>query len=55
MYINAVGFNPIERNIMVKKATLKRTPEGYEGACTHCGTTNFSKDPTSTTSLYYGQ
>jgi uncharacterized protein len=31
---------------MVKKATLKRTPEGYESNCTHCGTTNFSKDPT---------
>ena len=32
---------------MVKKATLIKTPEGYESACTHCGTTNFSKDPTS--------
>jgi hypothetical protein len=21
---------------MVKKATLKRTPEGYESECTHC-------------------
>jgi uncharacterized Zn finger protein (UPF0148 family) len=31
---------------MENKATLKRTPEGYESECTHCGTTNFSKDPT---------
>ena len=31
---------------MVKKATLIKTPEGYECACTHCSTTNYSKDPT---------
>jgi len=29
---------------MVKKATLIKTPTGYESECTHCGTTNFSKD-----------
>jgi len=44
MRINAVGFNLLEVNIMVKKATMKRTPEGYESEFTHCGTTNFSKD-----------
>ena len=45
MYINAVGFNPIGSE-HYGKATLKHTPEGYESECTHCGTTNFSKDPT---------
>jgi len=29
---------------MVKKATFIKTPMGYESECTHCGTTNFSKD-----------
>ncbi len=29
-----------------KIATWKKTPTGYESTCTHCGTTNFSKDPT---------
>jgi uncharacterized protein (DUF983 family) len=29
-----------------KVATLRKTPTGYESECTHCGTTNFSKDPT---------
>jgi hypothetical protein len=31
---------------MVEKAILKRTPEGDERNCTHCSTTNFSKEPT---------
>ena len=31
---------------MARKASWKLTPEGYESECTHCGTTNFSKDPT---------
>jgi hypothetical protein len=26
-------------------ATWEKTPTGYESVCTHCGTTNFSKDP----------
>ena len=30
---------------MVKKATLIKTSTGYESECTHCGTTNFNKDP----------
>jgi uncharacterized Zn finger protein (UPF0148 family) len=30
---------------MVKKATSINTTEEYESECTHCGTTNFSKDP----------
>ena len=29
---------------MAKKATLIKTPTGYESECIHCGTTNFSKD-----------
>ena len=29
---------------MVKKATIRQIPTGYESECTHCGTTNFSKD-----------
>jgi hypothetical protein len=34
-------------DIMVKKtATWKKTHTGYESNCTHCGSTNFSKDPT---------
>ena len=41
------GIQPYwKSNIMVKKATWKKTPTGYESECTHCGTTNFSKDPT---------
>ena len=29
-----------------KAATLRKIPTGYESECTHCGTTNFSKDQT---------
>jgi uncharacterized Zn finger protein (UPF0148 family) len=32
---------------MASKEMLKRQPVGYESTCTHCGTTNFGKDPTS--------
>ena len=34
-------------NIMAEKvATWEKTPTGYKSMCTHCGMTNFSKDPT---------
>ena len=29
-----------------KTATWRKTPTEYESECTHCGTTNFSKDAT---------
>ena len=35
---------------MAKKTTTwKKTHIGYESECIHCGTTNFSKDPTAQT------
>ena len=29
-----------------KVATWEKTPTGHKSTCTHCGMTNFSKDPT---------
>jgi len=40
----SISFHQIGVDSMVKKATLIKKPTGYESECTHCGTTNFSKD-----------
>jgi hypothetical protein len=32
--------------IAEKRSTWKKTHTGYESNCTHCDSTNFSKDPT---------
>jgi hypothetical protein len=43
---NRINLKYVGVNIMTERvATWGKTSTGYESVCTHCGTTNFSKDP----------